>query len=184
MRFAKTCLAGAAVITASACAAKQPGSTGPIVDRVQVIGTRDPAEISYKAAGPSSANATLDYPAARVWALVPSVYAVLSIPISAVDSTQQLVVGNVRMRRVFRDQSVTSLVDCGNSITGPNAATYSVNMKMTTQVGASGPTASRVRTIVDASGTSSGGASVRCSSTGALEGEILKRLEQGLSQSQ
>lgn len=182
MRCKSGWLAISACVVIAACATSPtPASSGPVADHVRVTGTGDPNDISYTAAGPSSSNAALEFPASRVWPMLPSVYSVLSIPLSVVDSTHQFVVGTVSMRRSFSDEPVSSLVDCGSSITGPNADNFTVRMKLTTQVEAASPEAARVRTIVDASGTGSAGLTVRCASTGVLEQQIVARLRQGLS---
>ena len=158
------------------------GSSGQIVDRVQITGSPDPNEVNIKHAGPTSANAIVEAPAARVWPLVPSAYSVLSIPTTAVDSVGRAISGQVMARRTFADKPLRMFVDCGSSITGANANTYSVTMKLNTFVDVTGPASSRVRTLVDASGISPAGVQVRCSSTGDLELMILNRLKEGLAQ--
>lgn len=165
-----------------ACATSpQASPDGPIIDRVRVTGTGDPNDFSVANAGPSSSNAVLEHPADRVWSLVPSAYQLLTIPVSGIDSTNKRVVGTVQARRTFRDQPVSNFVDCGTSLTGLNANTYSVAMRLTTQVEPTGAGASRLRTLVDANGTNTGGNTVRCSSTGELELQILNLVREGLS---
>lgn len=165
-----------------ACATSpSPASDGPIIDRVRVTSTGDPNDFSVANAGPSSSNATLEFPADRVWSLVPSAYSLLTIPISGVDSVRRRVVGTIQARRSFRDQPMSNFVDCGRSLTGLNANTYSVAMRLTTQVEPTGAGTSRLRTLVDANGTSSGGNTVRCSSTGELELQLLNLVRDGLS---
>ena len=159
----------------------QTPADGAIIDRVRVSGSADPNDISFVNAGPSSSNATLEFPADRAWSLVPSAYSLLTIPISGIDSVRKRVVGTVQARRSFRDQPMANFVDCGRSLTGPNANTYSVAMRLTTQVEPTGPGTSRLRTLVDANGTSAGGNTVRCSSTGELELQILTLVREGLS---
>jgi hypothetical protein len=177
--FALSCLA-----FLCACATTAPSSSspdGPIIDRVRVSGTGDPNDFSVANAGPSSHNAILEHSADKVWPLVASAYSVLAIPVSGIDSVRQRVVGTIQARRVFRDQPVSVFLDCGRSLTGPNANTYSVAMRLTTQVEPTGPGTSRLRTLVDANGTGTGGATVRCSTTGELELQILNLVREGLS---
>lgn len=169
------------VLTACATPPSPSASDGPIIDRVRVSGSADPNDISFTNAGPSSSNATLEFPADRVWSLVPSAYSLLTIPISGIDSVRQRIVGTVQARRSFRDQPLSNFVDCGRSLTGLNANTYSVAMRLTTQVEPTGAGTSRLRTLVDANGASAGGNTVRCSSTGELELQILNLVREGLS---
>ena len=167
-----------------ACATTAPSSSspdGPIIDRVRVSGSGDPNDFSIANAGPSSHNALLEHSADSVWSLVPSAYSLLTIPVSGIDSARHRIVGTIQARRIFRDQPVSNFVDCGRSLTGPNANSYSVSMRLTTQVEATAPGTSRLRTLVDANGTSSGGATVRCSTTGELELQILNLVREGLS---
>jgi hypothetical protein len=166
-----------------ACAAPgTSGSSGQIVDRVQIMGSPDPNEVNIRNAGPSSANALLQFPAARVWALVPAAYSVLSIPIIAVDTVGRAITGQVLARRTFADRPLRTFVDCGSSITGANANTYSVTIKLNTFVDVTAAESSRLRTLVEATGISGAGAQVRCSSTGDLELMILNRIQEGLAQ--
>lgn len=175
-------LAFSGVALLCACAAQPtPAGDGPIIDRVRISSTPDPSDISFTTAGPSSANARVEFSADRVWSLVPSVYSVLTIPVSGIDSARKRIVGTIHARRAFRDKPVSTFLDCGQSLTGANADSYSVAMRLTTQVEPAGPGSSRVRTLVDAAGTSSAGATIRCSSTGTLESNILSRLREGLS---
>lgn len=169
------------VIAAACASAPAAAPNEPIIDRVRVTNTGDPNDISYTAAGPSASDSRLEFPARRIWSLVPSAYSLLSIPVNAIDSVHQRVVGSATARGSFGDQPVSSLLDCGSSITGLNADLYTVRFKVTTQVEPVAAAGSRVRIIVDAMGTSSSGANVRCSSTGSLEQQILRLIRQGLA---
>ena len=165
-----------------ACATTpQAPPDGPIIDRVRVSGTGDPNDFSVANAGPSTYNAVLEFPADRAWSLVPSAYQLLTIPISGIDSAGRRVVGTLQARRTFRDQPLSNFVDCGRSITGLNANAYGVAMRLTTQVEATGAGTSRLRTLVDANGTSTGGNTVRCTSTGELELQIVNLVRESLS---
>lgn len=165
-----------------ACATQPtPATDRPIVDRVRISNTGDPNDIGFTNAGPSSANAAVEFAPDRVWSLLPSVYSVLTIPVSGIDSVRKRIVGTIRARRSFRDEPVSRFLDCGHSLVGANADLYSVAIRLTTQVDPTGPGSSRVRTLIDAAGTNSAGATTRCSSTGALEAQIVSRLREGLS---
>lgn len=164
-----------------ACAtAGSPTAEDPMVGASKVTSIGSPNEYEFTPSGPSSAT-TLEFPAQRVWDLVPSIYTVLSIPIVGIDTAGQRIVGSITARRSYRDQPVSNFLDCGSSIAGPHADNSRVTIKLSTQVASAGPATSRVRTIVEATGVNSAGASMRCSSTGTLESTILTRLREGLS---
>ena len=152
-----------------------------MVGGAKITSIGDPEDVAFTPSGGTSA-AALEFPAQRVWSLLPSVYSVLSIPIVAIDSTRQSVSGTITARRTYRDQPVSNLLDCGSSLAGPNADNNRVTIRLTSQVDATGTGTSRLRTSVDASGTSSAGATTRCWSTGTLELQILNRLREGLTQ--
>ena len=182
MNYEVRVLAVSAFALVSGCApAAGPGSTNQVVDRDRAM-RNDPNELINLTPGPSSASATIHAPAARVWPLVPSAFSLLSIPVTRVDTVNRIIHGNITARREFAGRPMDALVDCGSSLTGPNAMSYTVNIRLGTQVGGPTPETATLRTVVDASGTSSGGTTVRCSSTGGLENEILARIKTGLGQ--
>src|SRR5690349_6973492 len=117
----------------------------------------------------SGATLVLAVPAARAWAAVPAAYNALSIPIVALDTSARSIESVTSGYRQFLHNPVSRFVDCGSTITGPNADTYRVQFTIDSQLVPLTDSTSTLRTRVDASGASSVGATARCSTTGSLE---------------
>jgi hypothetical protein len=131
-----------------------------------IVSTADGAEIRSLA----------PYPAADVWQAVPRVYADLAIAIETVDPTHRFLAGVATARRQFASKPLSHFVNCGSTLMGPNANTYTVRLHIQTEVDSTGPVEARVRTVVQYTGASDGGTTVRCSSTGDLERTIGDRV--------
>ena len=142
----------------------------------------DPNELTEFVPGATTAAVTFQHPVSRVWPLVVSAYSVLDIPLAAVDTVNLTVTGQIAARRNFAGRPMETLVSCGTSMTGPNAATYLVTIKLTSRVVATTPGTATLRTVVDASGSGTTGFTVRCSSSGVLEQSLLDRVQTGLTQ--
>lgn len=142
----------------------------------------DPNDLTELIPGATTAVVNFQHPVSRVWPLVVSAYSVLDIPLIAADTVSRAVTGQIVARRQFGGRPMELLVNCGTSMTGPNAATYLVNIKLTSRVAAATPGTTSLRTVVDASGAGTNGLTVRCSSSGALEQLLLDRVNTGLTQ--
>ncbi len=142
----------------------------------------DPNDVTELLPGATTAVVTFQHPASRVWPLVPSAYSVLAIPLIALDTVNRAVTGQIVARRNFGGHPMEMLVNCGTSMTGPNAATYLVTIRLTSRVVAPTPETAILQTVVDATGSGASGFTVRCSSSGVLEKTVLDRVQTGLTQ--
>jgi hypothetical protein len=173
---------GSALLTlmaiAGACAPSSGGMAAPTtkVERVRIEGPNSNYDVSVTSET-GETRSTLDFPAANVWKAVPIAYATMSIPTEGQDNAHRLFAGSVDARRTFNGNAVSLYVDCGSGLAGPNADAYGVRIRLQTQIDSLSASTSSVRTRVDATGTSTGGAVVRCSSTGALERQLANRIK-------
>jgi hypothetical protein len=121
----------------------------------------------------------------RVWAVMPSVYEALNIPVGTLDRTTR-VIGNRRIEsrsgRIAGERA-SSYLNCGNTAIGPSIAdSYQVNLSVLTQIVPAPGGTTQVQTFMDASATRHGvsGGPVRCASTGRLELQIAEAIQQQL----
>ena len=172
------------LVTILACTSPPSGgisTPAPRVDRVHVESQYGDYEMISTAEG-SELRASLQSSAATVWGAVPRAYAALEIPLEGIDTGHRFLVGVVFVRRAFANKPLSYYVNCGSTLVGPNANTYNVRLHLQTQVDSVGPSASSVRTILNATGASDGGITVRCSSTGDVERLIVARVKELLAQ--
>ncbi|HJQ11806.1 MAG TPA: hypothetical protein VJ840_12335 [Gemmatimonadaceae bacterium] len=146
------------------------------IDRVQIQGTESSYDIRLTTDAYET-KASLDFSADSVWRVVPTAYAAMSIPTEGTDPAHRLFVGNVTAHRRFNSQPLSKYVDCGSSLTGPNADAYDVLMRVQTQVDSVAAGQSLLRTRIEAAGSRAGGTAVRCISTGELERQLSIRVK-------
>lgn len=137
---------------------------------------------------PARAEATVvDAPPLAVWAAVKKVYSELGIPITLENAPgHQLGNPNFIKTRQVGSEQMTSLVNCGNGMTGPNAASFRMTLSLLTDVNADGTGGSKLQTTFLASGQDvTGGDSYRipCGTTGRLELLLLGRVKTALGKS-
>jgi hypothetical protein len=110
-------------------------------------------------------------PIARVWAVLPSVYDSLSIPLTDLDANKH-VIGNSGMKayKTLGKTSLTRYLDCGKTQGFPSAETYEIQLSVMTQVAPDGD-GSTMSTLIEAAGRplAFAGGFTKCTSTGALE---------------
>ncbi len=123
------------------------------------------------------ASASMEFPANKVWEALPTAYNALPIPIEAVDSAHRFILGSGQAYRQFLRSPVSRFVDCGSTIVGPSADSYNVRLRIQTHVDSVTASTSDLRTQVEATGSSSGGA-VRCTSNGVLERMISDQVKE------
>lgn len=114
----------------------------------------------------------------EVWNLVPQAYLQLDVPIRGVNPEARLL-GNTEFRAEgnFGDVRLSELVHCGRTMTGEIADRYALQFSVLTQV-QEADGRSVVASVVEATARPRGvsGNTVRCSSTGKLEREIVKHI--------
>ena len=165
-----------------ATAAAQQGTTVPTVTHQQEVThvefeggsfdlawTRDRGVIEHD----------LDVPADAVWAAFPTVFGEMGIDPNVVDS-KQLLFGSAgaAYRHRIANQRLSHFFDCGSIMGVSTADTYDVWIRVIAQVLPMERGLSIVRTEVEVSAkaTDMQGGSAPCSSNGALEARIAKRL--------
>ena len=151
--------------------APQPSGSAPRPERVETVSVESQSasnEIKLRSEI-SESRASFDLPASRVWAALPSAYNVLPLPITGIDTARRFIMGSTLVQREFLRNRLSSFVDCGSTILGQSADSYTVNLRFQTQVDSVSPTSSSLRTRIDATGSSGGGSAVRCISSGMLE---------------
>src|SRR5262249_20266990 len=151
----------------------------------QTIFTSDQGTLLTDAA---RAEATeVDAPPVAVWAAVKKVYTDLGIPVTLENPNgHQLGNPNFVKTRQLGGQQMPLLVNCGNSMTGPNAATFRMTLSLLTDVNADAKGGSKLQTTFVASGQDvNGGDSYRipCGSTGRLELLVLSQVKAALGKS-
>lgn len=116
----------------------------------------------------------LSAPIARVWAVLPSVYDSLSIPLTDLDANKHLI-GNSGMKayKTLGKTSLTQYLDCGKTQGFASAETYEIQLSVLTQAAPDGD-GSTIATLVEAAGRplAFSGGYTRCTSTGALENRL------------
>ena len=174
------------LVLLAACAAPVPSTQAPsaVSDRVtlssamgsQVSGEVNVTDESYAqpvAAAPS-----------RVFAALPSVFTSLGLSVTAIDSTNRVVKGEVlRNRRAFGGKTMAQLLDCGSTPAGPTAARYAINLTITSRVLPVAESASDVATVVQAVAvpTTTSGSNVRCRPNTGFAEVIARQLTQATS---
>lgn len=161
-----------------ACGPRSGGMPAPTtkVERVQIENVNSSIDLPLTT-DPSQLRTRLDYSPSRVWQALPEAYALMSIPTEGMNPAQRLFVGNTSAYRRFNDDLVSRFVDCGTGLTGPNADSYRVQLRIETQVDSVDATSSNLRTRVLGSGSGAGGTAVRCATTGELERRLATRLK-------
>jgi hypothetical protein len=104
----------------------------------------------------------------------------LKIPTPLADSARgYLINGRFIKLRELAGFPLSTYVNCGSGMTGPNADSFRVTMAIAALIDATGPNASRLRLTVLAGAESTEGVSksaVACSSSGLLEERLLKTI--------
>lgn len=131
---------------------------------------------------PARAEATeIAAPPAAVWAAVKKVYQDLDIPV-AVDNLPGHQLGNTNFNktRQLGGERMPALVNCGQGMTGPNAASFRINMSLLTDVNPNGKGGTKLQTTLIARGQDVTGGSadqIPCATTGRLELMLLNKVK-------
>ena len=166
-----------AIVTLLACApprAEIPNSPRP-VENIHVESQHADYDLTSRGEG-SEIRAEVEFPAAAVWGALPVVYTDLAIAVETQDPQRRFLAGAVSARRTFAKKPLSSLIDCGSSVVGPNANSYNVELRVQTEVDSTEAAAAMIRTAFTSTAASDGGMTVRCSSKGELERIIVDRI--------
>jgi hypothetical protein len=156
-----------------------PSTSTPESERVRMGGS--PAMLRLSSSTVARAD-TVWLPIDRVWTAMPSVYAVLEVPIERFDA-EASVIGNssLKLYRRLGKTPLTRYLDCGQTQIGPNADSYEVLLTVLTKL--SRPQADTANTAVVTTVEAMArpiqfrGDYVRCSSKGALEARVIEVLK-------
>jgi len=122
-------------------------------------------------------DATLPASAGAVFRAARQVFFELQIPTPMADSARgYLVNGRFVKLRSLIGSPLSTYLNCGSGITGPNADAFRVTMAIAALVDSTGPYTSRLRVSVFAGAESTEGvakSAVACASSGVLEERIL-----------
>ncbi len=127
-----------------------------------------------------SVDVTLPASAGAVFFAARQVFFELKIPTPMADSARgYLVNGRFVKLRSLAGSPLSTYLDCGSGMTGPNADAFRVMMAIAALVDATGPNTSRLRLTILAGAESTEGVSrsaVACASNGVLEERILRTI--------
>jgi hypothetical protein len=127
---------------------------------------------------------TIPFPVARVWALLPSVFDSLAIPLTDLDQAKRtLGNGGMKLHKTLGKAPLSSLIDCGNSQGFASADSYDIHMTITTQVVAAENGGTVIGTMVEAAGKPMAfpGSYSKCTTKETLENSIVAILTAKLS---
>lgn len=164
-----------ALLLTSACATSQDVSRGGPEGPSRVISSGAQADVVL-ADDRSVAVATFAAPPERVWSAVREAYRALGIPEGTSDDASRTY-GNTSftVRRTLAGERLSRFVRCGEGMGGaPIADTYRIRLSVLSTVHPAPGGASRVETLVQASGQSlqASTSPVKCATSGKLERRI------------
>lgn len=127
---------------------------------------------------------TLAFPLQRVWAVLPSVFDSLGIPLTDLDQKEHRI-GNSGMKahKTLGKTALSKLIDCGASQGFPSADTYDIHLSIITQISTNEAGMTSIGTLLEASGKPMAfpGGYSRCTTTEALENQIVDLVKAKLS---
>lgn len=134
--------------------------------------------------GARAERTQIDSPPTVVWTAVKKIYADLDIPI-VVDNAAGHQLGNMQFvkSRQLGGRPMQDLINCGDSMTGPKAATFRITMSLMTDVNPDGKGGTLLQTTFVASGRDVSGTSsflIPCATTGQLEALVLGRVKEAV----
>ncbi len=146
----------------------------------------DPNVPTMYADRPVASTNTVPKPPEVVWQAVRLAYADIGVPITLDNpASQQLGNPDFYRSRTFAGRRMPELLSCGNSLTGPNAASFRIFMSLLTTVKADGKGGSTVGVLLSASARDvAGGTSsdrLPCGSSGVLELLMLEKISAHLA---
>ncbi|HEY6218782.1 MAG TPA: hypothetical protein VIV65_01920 [Gemmatimonadaceae bacterium] len=168
-----------AVVALAACAPSNASTgTSPTVGQTVRVSTSQGTLSAQTHTEIGASGSSVAFPLDRVWAVLPSVYDSLTIPVTTRDQ-QNHVIGNpdAKLKRRLGDVPLAKYLDCGSTLGSPNTDTYEIRLSVLTEARrdtVDGGTS--VMTTLDAKGRSITIAAEYspCRSTGALEKKIVE----------
>jgi hypothetical protein len=161
----------------AACAPNSGLAPAPSEIRIDTPGGIKQVQVGM--AAPVAEPTDLDVAMGDAWTRLPAAFASLGLPGgTASESSRTLTVGPVVVARRLGGARLSTYLNCGNSLSHPNADTHSVHLTVVSQLVDTGGR-TRVETRVHATATPrvTSGAAVACSSSGALERRIAQELQ-------
>ena len=120
---------------------------------------------------PGVAARTVALPWRLVWGALEDAYAEMDVEVRYADpNTRQMGNNGYRVRRI-EGQRISTYLDCGMGLTGPNADNYDVTLSIMTRLDPVTGDSTRIETTVDGSAKprATSGNAVHCRSKGELE---------------
>ena len=130
---------------------------------------------------PVAHSAVALVPVDRAWQALPAVYAALGLSGAGIIDEEQrrFGAGPLTLPRRVNGDRVSKFLDCGATVSMPNADAYAVTVQVVTQLVGEGEAGTRVQTVMEAAARprDTAGNTVGCTSTGQLEQVIAERLQ-------
>jgi hypothetical protein len=168
----------ALLILLSACASGG-NSTDTITAKPQTIYAGDQSTARLEGDKPRASAMNIAAPVAVVWAAAKQAYASVGIPVAFENQPgHQLGNQNFYQSRQLGGEPMTSMVDCGNGMTGAKAASYRIYMSLFTDIKPDDKGGTLVQMTFTALGQDMSGVSsdrIPCGTTGHLEQILLDR---------
>ncbi|HLV26481.1 MAG TPA: hypothetical protein VKZ41_09215 [Gemmatimonadales bacterium] len=122
----------------------------------------------------------LEMPMETAYRRLLAAYDVLGIEANAMSERERFVgARNLRLRRRLGNRRLSTLLNCGAGMTGPNADQYEITLSIISELRPAGTAATQLTSRIDATARPMGvsGNTVYCSTTGRLETEIAETVE-------
>jgi hypothetical protein len=142
---------------------------------------RGSQEVQLTAAPPNVHSSVALAPVDQAWAALPGAYAALGLQRAhAVDGAERTYrAGPATVPRRLGGERPSRFLDCGTTVSMPNADGYEVTLEIVTRLRPEGAAATRVETVVHATARprETSGNLVSCTSNGQLERRIARHLQ-------
>ena len=183
VRSCATCAAVLAIVTAACASSSEPDSTPTpqLTERsVSISGAGEYGMTIFNE--PGVAARTVGVPWRLVWGALEDAYTEMEVEVTYADpATRRMGNTGYRVRRI-EGQRVSTYLDCGMGLTGPNADNYDVTLSIMTRLDPAVGDSTRIETTVDGSAKAraTSGNSVHCRSKGELELRVAAHIQKML----
>lgn len=161
-------------------AAPAPDTAPPAGSTVRIETAHGTTEVRIDPTRARAHTTLVSLPPARAWAALPAAYAALGLPAGAGDEAAgHSVVGPLHLARGLSGVRLSRYLDCGATVSIPNADAYAVTLRLDTRLVPAGAAATRVETLLQGSARpmDTAGDRVTCTSTGVLERRLVEELQ-------